>query len=102
MPWVGSTGYEKLVHDNGLMHGLAAASAGWCSINKMDPCVQQAALHSFVMHAHRDVEIVAYYNMSFVPLSADEIIAIYVRGTNRREIEKKTLLVLEEARDRAS
>lgn len=54
------------------------------------------------MHAHRDVEIVAYYNMSFVPLSADEIIAIYVRGTNRREIEKKTLLVLEEARDRAS
>jgi hypothetical protein len=29
------------------------------------------------MRAYRNVEIVAYYNMSFVPLSADEIIATY-------------------------
>jgi hypothetical protein len=34
------------------------------------------------MRAYRNIEIVAYYNMSFVPLSADEIIA---GGTDRRE-----------------
>lgn len=51
-------------------------AAGWCSIKKMDPSVQQAAaVHSFVMHAHRNVKIVAY-NMLFVPLSVVEIIAI--------------------------
>lgn len=75
-----STGYEKLVHE---------LAAGWCTINKMDPSVQQATVHSFVIHAHRNVEIVAYYNMAFVPLSADEIIIVMYGGARINVGEKK-------------